>query len=385
MYSIFRIASLIFLLTVAAVPGCGGDKSKSDSKVSEPQSPEVLNFAMEGKSGEINSIAISGSGMDRYLWLGTKAGLYRASLSGGGPEETEDFQLINVRPVEGREIKSVIGFKDSSILVGSEMGVTRISASGSATYDAGQVISLFQHPRDESIWAGTLGEGAVKQPSGASISNAWTRMSSETLNQWKHPELSRDVDRIYSFGFDGRDTWVGTGDGLLVSRGSGWQLFFGEHRRMSMSGTIQVTPGNSILPGNRVTSLAWDGDKTLYAGVGGGVAEISQGSGITRVYTADKRVNETVDNRMQTVVIPGNSPLAGAWVKALQVDKHGRLWIATTSGVSVKNGENWVKLGFRDGFMGERCHALLVDDDIAWIGTDVGLIRVKMALDWRGR
>lgn len=71
---------------------------------------------------------------------------------------------------------------------------------------------------------------------------------------------------------------------------------------------------------------------------------------------------------------PGNSPLPSESALALAFDAQERLWVGTTAGLAVFDGQNWQVYRGRDyGLMSEQVNAVAVDSaGRVWIGTQKG-------------
>jgi len=127
---------------------------------------------------------------------------------------------------------------------------------------------------------------------------------------------------------------------------------------------VVYNTGNSGLPYNGVTALAFDAQGVAWVGTGRWYA--LAGGGLARF-----------DGENWTVYNTTNSPLPGNDHISLSIDAEGSIWSGTETGLSKFDGQNWtVYRTSNSGLPDNQAGAPVFDvEGNAWIGTGAGLAR----------
>jgi ligand-binding sensor domain-containing protein len=89
------------------------------------------------------------------------------------------------------------------------------------------------------------------------------------------------------------------------------------------------------------------------------------------------------DGQNWTTYDSDNSPLRDNWVREIQVDDEGRVWIATFRGLYVVTGDEWQAFSTEDGLIDDNILSMAFDrQGRAWLGT-VGGISVFDGAEWQ--
>jgi len=193
------------------------------------------------------------------------------------------------------------------------------------------------------------------------------------------------IDHLRYDDSDCGTVWMGTEHGISV---------------LDRKGTFtNITPGNSPLPGNTVTTVYIDRENTKWISVwGNGICCVdaefnwhiytrADGLCSNRILsiTEDKNGNMwfgSYDNGVSRLDPDGNwmqfsseqSGLIGNRVRAIACEAPNKLWFVTTNGLSVFNGQNWTSYSSRNSPIGNFVPTAIVIDRFGnkWIGTERG-------------
>ncbi len=130
-------------------------------------------------------------------------------------------------------------------------------------------------------------------------------------------------------------------------------------------GTGASTPKLKV-DGWGINCMTDDGDGILY------ICNYGKGLCIYNTSTGEARQYSMYDTG-------GKGALCNDWIKALLIDSHGLLWIATVDGLSVMNpaDNNFKVFGWDVQLKGMQCFSLCEYEGDILIGTDSGLYRYK--------
>ena len=343
---------------------------------------------------------------DRYLWIGTYAGVARfdgIAFHVPGGEGPAAALLDHVR--------SLAEGGDGSLWVGTRrQGVARIHGGEVRVFTtqeglAGNDVTDLAVTRDGTAWVGGAAlrtvtadghvraygpedgapEGAVSALFGHADGTVWIGGLRGTL-VWHdaagfHPvRWSRDETRgtVMSIRRDpGGTLWIGTSsgllqvegertgaavahrrlDGIILSLASGpvgiWASTENDLVHIDGAGEKRYDPSGGLL--HAVQALAQDDQGGVWLGTRAGLAQLRPR--IIRSYTR----GDGLPSKLATCVLE---------------TRDGDLWIGTTGGVARRRQGKWSAFGTRDGLPDASVRALAEGPDgTLWIGTGDGLVR----------
>lgn len=148
------------------------------------------------------------------------------------------------------------------------------------------------------------------------------------------------------------------GDSLYVAtEGAGVARLYRD-KVDGISGASEYAAWGPIdMPSDKIYSLCITPDGTQWLGTDQGVAR-HEGYLTLEKWTVFKTESGLINN----------------FVKAIAVDKSGKVWFGTKGGVSVFDGKTWVSYTDKDGLSSININCITVDKDgTVWIGTDNGI------------
>ena len=190
-----------------------------------------------------------------------------------------------------------------------------------------------------------------------------------------------------TIGGEGEVYYTTAGGGVSMFDGSIWQ---------TMNIPDEPTPGNAI------RDLVQDADGALWVAANGGVARLdpSDDSIPAALYSPASADLPAADVRAVQPGVDGGiwvgaegvsffdgtewtnysveDGLAGTAVQAIAADDQGRIWVATSTGLSIWTGSTFFNLTTANGLPVDDITALQTDGSIIWIGTrGGGLLRFE--------
>ena len=220
----------------------------------------------------------------------------------------------------------------NNLWVGTDNGVARYDGKNWKTYslEAGFVFAILAD--DDGIWFG----------SDAGL----FYMKDDGLTHYNRSQGDLPSDLVRTILKDTEDNiWVGTDKGLAIFNGRGW---------------VTLTKNNSPLPNNVINALTLGGDGRVWVGSDGGAAVFAEGR--WKVYLSTE------------------SGLSSDYVHAIASDEEsGQVWFGTSGGLSRFREKSllrkWRTLTPAKGkLLSHNIYALVLDrDGRLWIGTDSGL------------
>ena len=297
---------------------------------------------------------------DRYLWLGTTAGLVRF--------DGARFVAFDRRRTPGFEdggVTSLAEGRDGSLYVGTTAGTVMRRREGSFSrlpVPAGTgFVSALRVTGDGALWVGAHGRPATRWKDGharwfqegppvtsplaiveGGRGEVWLGTPGEGLYRFadgafaRHADLAHDT--VQALLRDRRGTlWVGTPHGL-------WRLGDGGPSRLTRK---------EGLSRDDVTALLEDRDGNLWIGTaGGGLTRLRDGR-FTHLTTREGLTNDHV--------------------RSLLEDHEGNLWVGTADGLNCLGNGRFVTYGGREG-LGDPAVTAVAEgrDGSVWIGMNSG-------------
>lgn len=261
-----------------------------------------------------------------------RGGSIWGATSAGGVFQVDGNRVLppppGLEPIRGTAISSLLEDEAGSIWIGTNgLGLARL-AGGRLSYlrapeGLGDVVYALRMDQGGNLWVGTNGSG-VSRLRGGSFTTYGSREG-----------LSRDF--AYTSFQDGSGTlWVGTAGGL---------------DRLDGGRFVPATP-----PGERAVMI-----RSVTEGRDGALWVASYGSGVFRL--AGGRWSKFTTREG----LPSDS------VRAVLVDRAGRVWAATIAGVACLEGGRWKAYGLGDGLPRLSAIGLAEDGEgNLWAGTDGG-------------
>lgn len=166
---------------------------------------------------------------------------------------------------------------------------------------------------------------------------------------------------LYGYGLIGSGEYYTTADGLaedyvLSLAASGTEIWIGTRLGLSwFNGHTWLTyTAKDGLTSPTVTALAVDNLGNLWAGTYNGGVNRLDGQGWRGFTTADGLPDDQIND--------------------IVIDAAGQPWIATAKGAAFFNGQNWTTITSANGLLADHVTALAVDDDgHIWFGSPEGL------------
>lgn len=259
-----------------------------------------------------------------YIWIGTPEGLVRFD----GVRFTLFDQLVTGKlPASG--IHTLYEDRDETLWVGTTRGLVQIRNNANPAITAVQdlpasLISSVLRGSKNDLWIGTDGRGVMRIRNGA-VTNF------STSNGLSHNYVTSIVEDSNG------GIWVGTQQGLNRFKDDGITVYKSAHG----------------LGHDYVVTLYEDTDRSLLIGTPDGLT------------------------RFRGEVFAPYSKLLKTRVNTVKRDRHGNLWLGTTSGLLRAREENLETLTANDGLPNSIIHAIHEDTEGSlWIGTDDGLTQL---------
>lgn len=301
------------------------------------------------------------------LWIGTDG--QGAVLFDLGSEEYSHFQVMYPNAsILNNNVSSAVEYAPNVVLLGTQSGLNLVDLSlpipkfsELKPTDKKQKLNSVEEilkENDSTFWVATSGEGVFKIAIKSGKPH-FTNFVSNELNSYSIPH--NIVNAIFR---DRTGTiWVGTQDGLA---------FFDPVKQGFQSYAYEYGNEKSLLD-KTVWSIRPQ-DSIIYVGNRQGVTAIHK---ITNEYYQYPFKSSNLNQ-------PNNNS-----VYYVDIDKYGKIWTATSSGVFLLqidpyHPENfkYVKVPFRsepDEWDDDHCYYLTFDDkDFAWIGCKEGLARIHI-------
>jgi ligand-binding sensor domain-containing protein len=350
--------------------------------------------------GNVNCLLQS---RDRYLWLGTTAGLVRFDGI-----ELSDPPSPLAEVVADRSIAALLEAPDGTLWVGTDEGVVSYRDGVAGSFGTGAGLS---HPKvtalaldaDGRLWVGTL--GGLDRLEGDSF------LSFSTADGLPH-------DYIFSLAVDRESglLWVGTYEGLAVQRGQAFEsIDLGDDNRsgigavLSVSGGLWIGTTEGSLMRRRtdgslehwsapegIQALLIDGSGQLWLGTLRGLWRFRDGtfqaplevSDIVLGLVEDREGNLWVGTRpgvlhrlsdASFVAWSTNEGLPDGATTAILEDRRGDVWIGTRQGLGQLHAGRVVRtLTTSDGLKDDEVLALAeTDKGVIWVATRTGLHRLR--------
>jgi signal transduction histidine kinase/ligand-binding sensor domain-containing protein len=312
------------------------------------------------------------------LWVGTEAGLFQMNSE---TSQVKNIQLNSINEIAPRiPIRSILKMGDGDLWIGTEEFGLFFLPSGKTI--AEQILADHRNPNaisDNSIlsslvdasgiiWLGTK-SGFVNQ-----IDPLRHRFNTLMNSPWKENSIS--PSKIWAITIDANNRlWIGT-DGGGLNR---VDLFTGKIQYF-----IHTAEDASSIDDDHVRSFYLDSEGKLWIGTNKGLNQYHEADD-TFFHIPIKKMAETDidDSNMSSSII--QSPIL-----VITQSDDGFLWIGTESSglykLNPKTGEteNIQYLeGFSNSIAGNTVQSLLVDrPSILWIGTDRGLTRLDMEMNY---
>jgi hypothetical protein len=267
---------------------------------------------------------------------------------------------------------------------------------------------------DKESWSECLGSGLVKGEKvnivlADDFQRVWVGYEKHGIamfegGRWVHVSTEEGLPSvyIYSITVDKEGVvWAGTWEGIAKYDGSDW--------------TVPYTVKNETIYSDRVHAVAFDSSSNIWVGhITNGVSQYEYSSGKWVHHTAER--TGLSGNNIRHILVkpetPGQSESVwfatsdggisiyerGAWnfydisnglpsndVRALALDRYGRVWAATGAGVVyLHDSEEWViyhNLNTSSIAIGTGCEGCVFDDDVVWTGTvEKGLTHSRLPL-----
>ncbi|MCB1051870.1 MAG: GHKL domain-containing protein [Acidobacteria bacterium] len=327
------------------------------------------------------------------LLIGTEKGLLHFDFSSGR------FQPIlldqNPEPV----VRSLLRTKNGTIWVGTESGLFKMDSIQTAqamTPDQAPIINVLLEDHLGRVWAGTYGQGL------------WLFSGSQEPLVFTHRDGDPDSlshDDIRSL-FEDRSglLWIGTRRGGL------------NKVNLKPSGFKHIRKGStSGLTHQEVSALYEDQTGRLWVGTNGGGLHVCSPTKTTLI-PIDLDPNHDANNRNRINAIVEwqgfiwcgtegaglvkvdpkthqfdsnpfvDKPLVHNRVRVLSVDGSGSLWIGTRQGLNVHQADGeWFTFtadaSNENSLLHDSVSAILIEGEIAWLGTSQGLSRLNIKLN----
>lgn len=351
---------------------------------------------------EVSSICAQGE----RVYVGTQAGLHVF-------ENGEERPLLDVRtPVE-----SLYCGPGGSVWIGQRDGkISRVGQDGNLK-DVGSVdVPIWRGLLEDDhnrVWVGSYGFGLF--------------CYDENSAQQANLNSGLPADEVQAVVVHDNEVWLGTVAGLITASGKdlsafcapskiylkkpnvtglvadkGGRLWIGKRNGMTYvlaDGEIVACEPVPSMIGYRIDTLVEDAEGAIWiaSSSGGGIAKYSSPTEVEVFEGAfpesyPGRVGAIAASRGGAVAIGSRSPrsyngvteysdgafaavdgVGGSPISALCYDKTGRLWVGTSEGVSICDGDFLLSFGLEDGLPSELVTTLFEDSSgRMWIGTEGG-------------
>ncbi len=283
----------------------------------------------ELRSNHITSLSIS---EDKFLWIGTEAGLNVLDL------ESERIAVVD-GPLGSASISSVSTFGAGEVWVGTADGELHKWSKKSQRFErfwstSVPVTAVAADPRN-SIWIATLGQGLYRYSPDAETEPAKVPLDGKT---------SITALRVDSNG----DLWIGTKTGLaLYDRTDESFVWFNHHPRHAES-----------LADDHVLAIVEDRSRMLWIATDGG--------GASR-FSLDQQWFPHVRHREER-----RDGLPHPSVRAFSLDEDGKLWVGTAGGLALWDTVHgrFLRPPSSPALAGANINSLLFDPEgTLWMGT----------------
>jgi len=250
---------------------------------------------------------------DSLLWFGLNSGFGSFSLCTGTFHRFSDLYFNN-EPVELVNVNAILFDKAGVVWIGSQKGLLKLNPYGnrfkglSKFPDAknlfgNNIITAIVEDKSKNLWVGTLGTGLYK------CHRFSSKVTSEKISVENY--LSGDYVTSLYYSLD---------DGLLVGTRNG--VFYYDERLDKFRNFFdlkEVYVGD-VFKENGVNAIVKDANDRFWFGTRTGAHAITP-KGLVSFYS----------KKNDSLSIPGNE------VYDILVDKQGKIWLATNSGICVIN------------------------------------------------
>jgi len=367
-----------------------------------PAGPRLL----EGKF--VRTMMLDSAG--GVLWIGTMAGLYRATEG-----------RISPYPLDSRtphpEITALLLDRDRNLWVGTlGDGLIRINREGVQHYSvpdglSGIEVKSLREDSAGNLWVGTFGGGLdvfrdtmftpYGRHEGDSQDVVWTVMEGRDSSVWTGTQAG-GLNRIKN----GKVTVYSTRDGFLddtvgsLFEGQDGTLWLGKDSGLSrfQEGSVVGAPSTDSPLREQVHAIYEDANHTLWIGTRTRGIVLLRGTKYVYLTTRDGLPSNNVqtiipsrhggiwigtlgglshyENRRFTNLTSTNG-LSADQVISLYEDREGTLWIGTSGLDRLKDGKI-TTYGDREGLFDQDVLAILEDDNgYLWLSTNKGIFRVS--------
>lgn len=300
-------------------------------------------------------------------WAATSKGLLRVSQTG-------EPRLVSTAALPAVPVLSLLVEDDGRLLVGTEKGLyVRAGSDGSfrslhPAFD-GLAVSALLEDNGGALWIGTINSGLYRL-NGSGIQHLDTHAG---LPNNRVLSLYQDFEH---------SLWVGTNGGLLRLRSAPFvtttraQGLAGNYVRAVMphaDGSLWVgtSEGVSRIRGDRVETIR-DGDDPIALSTLS-LAQLPTGGVLIGTHSDGLlhwRDGEIVGQHNRASGLPSND------IRYMLIDRRGRTWAATASGLARIDGDRIAVFRPEDGLPGD--FVIAVEEDSKgeiWVGTGFGLAR----------
>ncbi|WP_188310285.1 ligand-binding sensor domain-containing diguanylate cyclase [Arenimonas fontis] len=302
---------------------------------------------------------------DNRVWIATYRGL---SVYEDGRFETVAVEGRDGTPMDTRALAVLA---DGRLAVAGQEGVYVVEG------DAGKRRLRLLHPlprpaysllqRGDGLWVGSLGQAY--------------RIEGQWVGVLPLPENAGDAVVTQLAEAQGR-VWAGTSAGLFHREGNAWKRHeSGEPLARAPiedifedgDGNLWVamTSGLARLQAGRLRELVGDQDpaasavRAIFEDREGNLWLGGQWEGITRLWNGWTRRYSTRDGLQHPML----------WSVARGPD--GRLWVGTNDGLAVMEGGRFREVVAGEDLPHPNAYTLLIEDEVVWIGTRRGAVRLR--------
>ena len=299
---------------------------------------------------------------ERRIWVG---GSKLLAITGDVVTE----YTLRGEPSQNR-VKTITQTQDGTIWVGTVSGLNRMLPGRSAFERVAEIdgtVRVLREAQDGSLWIGTIGHGAFHYADGILTSVAAPSFlpSNTVLNFFEDSE---------------KNFWIGTQAGMMRLTKSEVGVVLLPKAGDSDFETISLDPNggfwigstqlfamknNALVPKN-LPGLGSAHVRQVYRDHSGALWAGTDGDGVYRISTSG------------TIHLTARDGLSNNFVRAIEQDRDGSMWIAADEGIShvtdVGPHPRIVSYQMRDGLAYFSTRSLLEDrNGDLWIGTDRGV------------